>query len=81
MNFDKYTTEDIINSLPENQPLYKDSGTWNIYTDDFKDVISYQNPNETMREYLIRHILENVKGDNLINLKVDLACSQTVLNG
>ena len=53
-SFIGYSTEDLIDCLPENQPLYKDSGLWQIRTDDMENVMMYQHASETLRNFILR---------------------------
>ena len=65
----------------QNRPLYKDSGLWQVRTDDMEDVIMSQMANESFKDFIIRYLrfikLEN-KGlfvdicINLVNLRNDL---------
>lgn len=51
---------DKINELPTNRPLYKDSGLWQIRSDDMEDVLYQQEVNETFLEFIERaHKHEN----------------------
>lgn len=50
----KYTLQELIDLLPENTPLYRDSGLWQLRTDDMSEVIHQQNVCETFHEFLIR---------------------------
>jgi len=54
--FRLWSTDDLIDCLPQNRPLYKDSGLWQIRTDDMKDVYIQQNCNETLRDFIIRYL-------------------------
>jgi hypothetical protein len=40
--------------LPENMPLYKDSGLWQLRTDDMNEVIIYQEINESFIDFISR---------------------------
>lgn len=51
-----WSTDDLIDCLPQNRPLYKDSGLWQIRTDDMEDVFIQQNTNETLRGFIIRYL-------------------------
>lgn len=71
-----YSTEDLIDCLPENQPLYKDSGLWQIRTDDMINVFMCQNVNETLRGFILR-FLDWLEEHNLAdNVWVDLSCKK-----
>ena len=51
---------EIINDLPNNRPLYRDSGLWQIRTEDMEDVIFWQECNESFEEFIKRvHLKEN----------------------
>lgn len=52
--FAEETFELVINNLLENRPLYKDSGLWQIRTDDMEEVLYQQNTNETFIEFINR---------------------------
>ena len=49
---------EILDWLPENRPLYKDSGRWQIRSDDMDDVICQQQVNESFKEFLFRYSKE-----------------------
>ena len=51
-----WATDVLIDCLPENRPLYKDSGLWQIRTDDMEDIFMQQNVNETLRGFIIRYL-------------------------
>lgn len=55
-SFQWYSTEDLIDCLPENRPLCKDSGLWQIRTDDMENVYFEQNCNETLRGFILRYL-------------------------
>lgn len=48
----EYTTDELISAFPENIILYKDSGAWQVRTDDMEDVIYSQSINESFKEFL-----------------------------
>lgn len=43
-----------LNNLPENLPLYKDSGLWQLRSDDMETVLIQQGCNESANEFLER---------------------------
>ena len=43
-----------INELPTNRPLYKDSGLWQIRSDDMEDILYQQEVNETFMDFISR---------------------------
>ena len=45
---------DMIDNIPENKPLYKDSGLWQVRSDDMEEVCFQQNVNETFHEFIKR---------------------------
>ena len=75
-SLNKLELDALLNCLPENIPIYKDSGLWNIYDgDQFKNELYHQGLNEPLKEFIIRSILgmmnsEEVETDSL---KIDLA--------
>lgn len=71
-----YSTEDLIDCLPENQPLYKDSGLWQIRTDDMENVLMYQNVNESLRGFILRFLDWLEEHNQSDNVWVDLACKE-----
>jgi len=73
MNYNEFLTEDLIDALPQNRPLYKDSGSWTIRGDDMETIYAMQT-NETFREFIIRYIewLANYP-DEIIDVDTDLA--------
>ena len=42
----------LLSDLPENKPLYKDSGLWQLRTDDMDDVIIQQHSDESDKDFL-----------------------------
>lgn len=61
--------EDLLECLPENRPIYKDSGLWQVRTDDMEDIYMNQKSNESFKDFLIRYILfvdENEPDYNII---------------
>lgn len=44
----------MINELDENKPLYKDSGSWQIRSDDMDDVLFEQHTNESFHQFIKR---------------------------
>lgn len=50
-----YSTEHLIDCLPQNRPLYKDSGLWQIRSDNMEDVIFCQSCDESLRDFIIRY--------------------------
>lgn len=46
--------EMMFDYLPENKPLYKDSGLWQIRSDDMEDVIFQQYVNESFFNFIAR---------------------------
>lgn len=44
----------MLENIPENRPMYKDSGLWQIRTDDMEDVIYQQEYNETFFDFIKR---------------------------
>ena len=66
MNLENFELETLINALPQNRPLYKDSGLWQVRTDDMENVYMQQTCNETFKQFVIRYIewlLEYEKDD------------------
>ncbi len=64
--------EHLLDLLPENLPLYKDSGLWQLRTDDMEDVICSQGANEAFRPFIERCLAQFVKdeeGDLVLNEK------------
>ncbi|SEC67357.1 hypothetical protein SAMN04489761_3467 [Tenacibaculum sp. MAR_2009_124] len=55
-SFSWYTAEDLIDTLPENRPLYKDSGLWEIRTHDMDTIILQQDSGETLCGFIIRYL-------------------------
>lgn len=70
-NYNDFSTENLINSLPENRPLYKDSGLWTIYDDNDNSII-YQNANETFRNFLIRYYELMYQYENMEDIHLNL---------
>ncbi len=56
MNFENFELETLLNALPQNRPIYKDSGLWAIRTDDMENEYMDQKCNETFKDFIIRYI-------------------------
>lgn len=69
-----FKTETLIDCLPQNRPLYKDSGLWQIRTDDMDDVYMVQNVNETLRGFLVRYLEWLEQMNQCDEVWVDLSC-------
>jgi hypothetical protein len=55
---------DRIEQLPENRPLYKDSGLWQIRSDDMTEVIFEQKATESFNQFIERvHSVQNIYSD------------------
>ena len=55
----------LLSDLPENMPLYKDSGLWQLRTDDMDDVVIQQHSNESDNEFLEKcHEIQREKEKN-----------------
>lgn len=44
----------MLDALPENRPLYKDSGLWQIRSDDMNDILFWQDVNESFFDFIKR---------------------------
>lgn len=74
MNINTFQTITILESLPENRPLEKDSGRWLIRDDSGEKVLCEQNANETFREFIIRYAKAVLLCENHSeNFQLDLA--------
>lgn len=52
--------QSLLADLPENRPLYKDSGLWQMRSDDMEEVIIQQGANECDNSFLRRCKASNV---------------------
>lgn len=62
-----FSLEILLDSLPQNRILYKDSGLWQVRSDyDMDFVYIDQFPNEPFKNFIIRYIewLEKYDNDN-----------------
>lgn len=59
----QFTTATIIDCLPENYPLVKDSGLWQIWNDDIDEVIFRQDANQTFEEFIREYALSILNGE------------------
>ena len=75
MNYNELPTAVLVDSLPENRPLYKDSGLWTIYDDDFEIPILKQTASEDFRQFLIRYYEFISEFEDMEDIHIDLACS------
>lgn len=57
LSLTNYELEDLLECLPQNRPIYKDSGLWQVRTDDMENIYMNQNSNESFKDFLIRYIL------------------------
>ena len=48
------STDELFYEFPENYPLYKDSGLWQLRSDDMEEVIAQQEVNEPFTEFILR---------------------------
>ncbi|MBL0144902.1 MAG: hypothetical protein IPP48_03240 [Chitinophagaceae bacterium] len=44
----------MLENIPQNRPLYKDSGSWQIRTDDMEDVLFQQGVEESFFDFIKR---------------------------
>lgn len=44
----------MLDNLPENRPLYKDSGLWQIRNDEMNEVVYEQGVNESTHDFIKR---------------------------
>jgi len=72
-DYTTFSTQDLIDALPENRPLYKDSGLWQVRSDNMEEVLFEQEVNESLREFIIRYH-DSLRDDE--SVQVDLACKQ-----
>ncbi len=68
-----WATDDLIDCLPQNRPLYKDSGLWQIRTDDMENVLIDQNCNETLRGFIIRYLEWIEEYEDITEVRIDLS--------
>jgi len=54
--------ENTANELPENHPFYKDSGLWQMRSDDMKTVLVQQKHNESLSSFIASCIEYEAKG-------------------
>lgn len=70
---EQWSTEDLIDCLPQNSPLYKDSGLWQIRTDDMTNVHMQQRPGETLRGFVIRYLEWLEEFEDITEVRIDLS--------
>ena len=74
MNLESRKLEHLLEVLPQNRPLYKDSGLWQVRTDYMEDIILSQMTNESFKDFIIRY-LRLIKQENkglFIDICIDL---------
>jgi len=54
--YNHYDIEYLIDCMPQNKPLYKDSGLWQIRSDDMQYVVLAQNVDESLKGFIIRYL-------------------------
>lgn len=77
IDLNKLKTENLLNLLPENMQIYKDSGRWNITDHEDEDDFyhSYQKLNETFKDFIIRTLKEMIKyKDYKESIESKIAC-------
>lgn len=72
-SFRRWSTDDLIDCLPQNRPLYKDSGLWQIRTDDMENIYMQQNCNETFRGFIIRYLEWLEEHEYITEVRIDLS--------
>lgn len=72
-SFRWWATDDLIDCLPQNRPLYKDSGLWQIRTDDMENIYMQQNCNETLRGFIIRYLEWIEEYEDITEVRIDLS--------
>lgn len=55
----EFAMTNLLSDFPENRPLYKDSGLWQMRSDDMQDVLVQQKVNESDAEFIER--CKNIK--------------------
>ena len=75
MDLAKLLTDQLLNILPENLAIYKDSGSWNIYSDDMKEELYHQELNENLKQFLLRVIYDLQKKEYNESLEYDVCMS------
>lgn len=55
-HLNNFSLEAILNALPENKPLYKDSGSWQIRTDDMERVIFQQEIDQSFNDFIYSYV-------------------------
>ena len=70
----QFDVGEIIDCLPENLPLYKDSGLWQVRSDDMEDIICAQKANQPFREFIEGYalLLLSKKGQKKEDLELEL---------
>ncbi len=51
-----FSLEEILNSIPQNKSLYRDSGIWQIRTDDMKEVIFKQKIDQSFTDFIYCYV-------------------------
>lgn len=77
VKFEWWRTDDLIDCMPQNRPLYKDSGLWQIRTDDMSGVYIQQRTNETLRGFIIRYLEWLEENGEAKGVRIDLALRET----
>ncbi len=55
----------MLDNLPENMPLYRDSGLWQIRNDDMEEVVFQQGAEETFEKFIERVFYSTNKPENI----------------
>lgn len=59
----QFPTIQIIDELPENYPLYKDGGLWQVRTYDFEDVIYSQSVDQSFDDFVKGYAFKLLNGE------------------
>ena len=56
--------EQMLDDMPQNRVLYRDSGLWRIYAEDFRTILFQQTANEDFDQFIRRaYEAENIYHD------------------
>lgn len=65
-NFQGYNMLTQLGNLPENMPLYKDSGLWQVRSDDMEEVVFQQGVEEPFEKFIERVFYSTNKPEDVI---------------
>ena len=55
-DFLSFSLEELLEMLPQNRPLYRDSGLWQVRTDNMETIFLQQRANDGLKKFLADYL-------------------------